>query len=113
MKLSIFLLALLCVLAASAQRVYYFQTLSSPEFDGPADQLEQPLRSTRTVIFSIDEPLFRDTYFDSVSGLDSFDDDDTIPPIGFAGPIPDFKTSDAGSITASIALIVASIALFI
>merc|ERR1712137_53590 len=113
MRVSVFVFALLfCVLAVSAQRNYYFQTLSSPPFHDDFD-LEQPLRSTRTVIFSIDTPLFRDEYFDSFSKLESFDDSDSVAPIGWAGPIPNFKTSDAGSVTASVALIVATVALFI
>lgn len=113
MKLSIILFAVFCVLAVSAQRQYYFQTLSSPPFEDDND-LEQPLRSTRTVIRSIDTPLFRDEYFNDFSELDSFDDSDSVSPIGWAGPIPNFKTqSDAGSITASIALLVAIVALVI
>jgi len=116
MRLSLFLFALLCcVLVAQAQRNYYFQTLSSPPFHGgDDDDLEQPLRSTRTVIFSIDTPLFREEGFTGVSDLDSFDDSDSISPIGWAGPIPDFRTSDAGSVSASVALIVVcTVALFI
>ena len=114
MRLSVFVLALLfCVLAVQAQRNYYFQTLSSPPFREDND-LEQPLRSTRTVIFSIDTPLFRDEYFNDFSELESFDDSDSVSPIGWAGPIPNFKTSsDAGSVTASVALIVAAAALFV
>merc|ERR1711879_685616 len=63
MRLSLFFFALFCVLAVQSQqaRQYYFQTLSSPPFEDDND-LEQPLRSTRTVIFSIDTPLFRDEY---------------------------------------------------
>lgn len=114
MKLSILVIALFFVLAVTAQegRQYYFQTLSSPLFDDDND-LEQPLRSTRTVIFSLDTPLFRDEYFDEFTELNSFDDNDSIPPIGWAGPIPDFRTSDSGSVTVSVALIVAAVALFI
>mmetsp|Transcript_131725 Transcript_131725/g.196288 ORF Transcript_131725/g.196288 Transcript_131725/m.196288 type:complete len:114 (-) Transcript_131725:12-353(-) len=113
MRISVFVFALLfCIVAVSAQRNYYFQTLSSPPFRDDND-LEQPLRSTRTVIFSIDTPLFRDEYFDNFSSLDSFDDSDSVPPIGWAGPIPNFKTSDAGSVTASVALVIATFALFI
>lgn len=112
MRLSIILFAVFCVLAVQAQRQYYFQTLSSPPFEDDND-LEVPLRSTRTVIRSIDTPLFRDEYFNDFSRLDSFDDSDTVPPIGWAGPIPNFKTSGAESVTASIALLVATVALFI
>merc|ERR1711879_676396 len=86
MRLSLFFFALFCVLAVQSQqaRQYYFQTLSSPPFEDDND-LEQPLRSTRTVIFSIDTPLFRDEYFNDFSELESFDDSDSVPPIGWAG----------------------------
>merc|ERR1711904_455582 len=113
MKLSIILFVVFCVLAVSAQRQYYFQTLSSPPFEDDND-LEVPLRSTRTVIRSIDTPLFRDEYFNDFSELDSFDDSDSVSPIGWAGPNPSFKTKgDAGSLTASIVLLVAIVALVI
>lgn len=110
MKLSVLVFALLCFLAVNAQRQYYFQTLSSPPFDDD-DELEQPLRSTRTIIFSIDTPLFRDEYFNEFSQLNSFDDNDSVAPIGWAGQIPDFQTNSAGSVTISIALL--AVALFI
>merc|ERR1712063_104302 len=113
MRVSVLLFALLfCVLAMGAQRNYYFQTLSSPPFHDDFD-LEQPLRSTRTVIFSIDTPLFRDEYFNTFSALESFDDSDSVSPIGWAGPIPNFQTSNSGSLTASLAVLAATVALFI
>merc|ERR1712137_142444 len=113
MRVSVFVFALLfCVLAVSAQRNYYFQTLSSPPFHDDFD-LEQPLRSTRTVIFSIDTPLFRDEYFNSFSALASFDDSDSVSPIGWAGPIPNFQTSNSGSLSASIAIVLTIVALVI
>merc|ERR1711963_615010 len=117
MKVTLFVFALLClVLAAHAQRNYFFKTLSSPAFEGERNRLEQPPRSTRTVIYSIDTPLFRDEYFTNFEALNSFDDEDTVPPIGWAGPTPNFKTEDAGAgatLTATLALLMGAVALLI
>ena len=117
MKVAFLVCVLLClVLSAQAQRNYFFKTLSSPAFVGERDRLEVPPRSTRTVIYSIDTPLFRDEYFTDFDALNSFDDEDTVPPIGWAGPTPNFKTEDAGAgtqITAALALLMGAVALLI
>mmetsp|Transcript_20963 Transcript_20963/g.23333 ORF Transcript_20963/g.23333 Transcript_20963/m.23333 type:complete len:121 (-) Transcript_20963:111-473(-) len=91
----------MCAVSVTAQNVYYFNQLSSPEFPAASNKLEEPTRSTRTVIFSIDTPLFRDEFFDSVTGLSSFNSDDSVSPIGWAGPIPDFQTEDVNDSSAS------------
>merc|ERR1712137_414661 len=116
MKVAFLVCLLLClVLSAQAQRNYFFNTLSSPAFEGERNRLEQPPRNTRTVIYSIDTPLFRDDYFTNFEALNSFDDEDTVPPIGWAGPTPNFKTEDAGAgaLTATAAMCVAALALLI
>mmetsp|Transcript_1239 Transcript_1239/g.4445 ORF Transcript_1239/g.4445 Transcript_1239/m.4445 type:complete len:120 (+) Transcript_1239:89-448(+) len=109
-------LALFAV-SVSAQNVYYFNQLSSPEFVAAPNKLEEPTRSTRTVIFSIDTPLFRDEFFDSITGLSSFNSDDSVPSHpGWAGPIPDFQTenvSSASTVVASVAAVVAAVAVLL
>merc|ERR1712137_361626 len=117
MKVAFLVCLLLClVLSAQAQRNYFFNTLSSPAFEGERNRLEQPPRNTRTVIYSIDTPLFRDDYFTNFDALNSFDDEDTVPPIGWAGPTPNFKTEDAGAgvqVTATLVLLMGAVVLMI
>ena|SRR3990167_7103243 len=117
MRIAFLVAVLFLVAVVSADRYYYFQTLSSPEFVPAKNKLEEPDRSTRTVIFSIDTPLFREDYLDQ----DEIEDLKTyqrqpVPPIGWAGPIPDFQTDEtimnnSGYVTASVAMILATIAL--
>jgi hypothetical protein len=117
MKVAVIALALLfCLAAVSAQRYYYFQTLSSPLFVEPPNHLEEPERNTRLIIFSIDTPLFRDEYFDDYADLNSAQTSDELPAIGWAGPIPNFLTDQTGgaeSLCASVAVVVATVALLI
>mmetsp|Transcript_68114 Transcript_68114/g.127199 ORF Transcript_68114/g.127199 Transcript_68114/m.127199 type:complete len:119 (+) Transcript_68114:57-413(+) len=100
----------MCAVSVTAQNVYYFNQLSSPEFVAAPNKLDEPTRSTRTVIFSIDTPLFRDEFFDSVTGLSSFNSDDSVSPIGWAGPIPDFQTSQVSSASSVVVSAVAIVA---
>ena len=113
----IFAIFALFFICAVAERKYYFQTVSTPDFVEAPNHLQIPAEYfdvTQTVVFSIDYPLFRDPYFDGIYDLSSVQTSEVAHlPIGFAGQAPDYDyAGSASTVTVALATIAAVVLAF-
>eukprot|EP01115_Flamella_aegyptia_P011670 TRINITY_DN55505_c0_g1_i1.p1 TRINITY_DN55505_c0_g1~~TRINITY_DN55505_c0_g1_i1.p1 ORF type:complete len:119 (-),score=25.19 TRINITY_DN55505_c0_g1_i1:132-488(-) len=112
-----FLVLLLALVAfAKCQQLatsdFEFEPVDAADYDKEFEDYFDFDRTTATVIFSIDRPLFRTPEVTNYSDLNGYaDDDDKLPPIGWPGPTPNFETSGAATYTVCFTLIIVVLSL--